>query len=243
VAEEGKVMITNAQSGTNVHEIADRIFRINTPVVLPGDRRFSFNQYLVVDEEPMLFHTGLRKLFPLVSDAIGRVISLDRMRYFALSHVEADECGAMNDFLAVAPNAVPLCGRIAAMVSMTDLADRQPRAMSDGELICLGNHTLKWFDTPHMPHGWECGLMFDTTTRTFLCGDLFTQPGKGEAPVIESDVLGPSEAFRKPMTTLHTLPTQPPSWKGLPASSRLRWPACMAVLGVAMARRCSENWL
>jgi len=192
-------MITNAQSGTNVHEIADRIFRINTPVVLPGDRRFSFNQYLVVDEEPMLFHTGLRKLFPLVSDAIGRVLPLDRMRYFALSHVEADECGAMNDFLAVAPNAVPLCGRIAAMVSMTDLADRPPRAMSDGELICLGTHTLKWFDTPHMPHGWECGLMFDTTTRTFFCGDLFTQPGKGEAPVTESDVLGPSEAFRKPM--------------------------------------------
>ena len=192
-------MITNAQSGTNVHEIADRIFRINTPVVLPGDKSFSFNQYLIVDDEPMLFHTGLRKLFPLVSDAIGRVLPLDRMRYFALSHVEADECGAMNDFLAVAPNAVPLCGRIAAMVSMSDLADRPPRAMSDGELICLGTHTLKWFDTPHMPHGWECGLMFDTTTRTFLCGDLFTQPGKGEAPVTESDVLGPSEAFRKPM--------------------------------------------
>jgi flavorubredoxin len=193
------MMITNAQSGTNVVEIADGVYRINTPISFPDGRGFSFNQYLVVDDEPLLFHTGHRKMFPLVSDAIGRVIPIDRMRYFALSHVEADECGSMNDLLAAAPNAVPLCGRIAAMVSMNDMADRPPRAIADGESICLGTHTLRWFDTPHMPHGWECGLMLELQTRTFFCGDLFTQPGKGEQALTESDILGPSESFRRPM--------------------------------------------
>ena len=192
-------MITNAQSGTNVVEVADGIYRINTPISFPDGRGFSFNQYLVVDDEPLLFHTGHRKMFPLVSDAIGRVIPIDRMRYFALSHVEADECGSMNDLLAAAPNAVPLCGRIAAMVSMNDMADRPPLAIADGESICLGTHTLRWFDTPHMPHGWECGLMLELQTRTFFCGDLFTQPGKGEQALTESDILGPSESFRRPM--------------------------------------------
>ena len=126
-------MITNPNSGTNIHEITDGIYRINTPIRLPDGAPFSFNQYLVVDDEPLLFHTGPRKLFPLVSEAIGRVLPLDRLRYVGLSHVEADECGSMNEFLAVAPRAVPLCGQIAAMVSMNDLADRAPRALADGE--------------------------------------------------------------------------------------------------------------
>jgi flavorubredoxin len=192
-------MITNSQSGTNIQEVADGIFRINTPVAIPGAGSFNFNQYLIVDDAPMMFHTGQRGLYPLVSEAIRAVLPLDRLRYLALSHFEADECGALNSFLAAAPEAVPVCGRIAAMVSITDFADRAPRALGDGEELKIGRRTMKWFDTPHMPHSWECGLVMDTMTRTFFCGDLFTQGGKGEVAVTESDILGPSEAFRAPM--------------------------------------------
>ena len=192
-------MITNSQSGTNIHEIADGIYRINTPVGLPGAGQFNFNQYLVVDDEPMLFHSGLRKMFPLVREAIAAVMPVERLRYIGLSHFEADECGALNEFLAVAPQAEPLCGQVAALVSVNDYADRAARALADGEELSLGHHRIRWFDTPHMPHGWECGLLMDMSTRTFFCGDLFTQGGTGEVPLTESDILGPSEAFRGPM--------------------------------------------
>jgi len=192
-------MITNAQSGTNVHEVAEGIFRINTPIAIPGAGAFNFNQYLIVDDEPLLFHTGPRRIFPLVSEAVASVIRLDALRYVALSHFEADECGSLNEWLAAAPRSVPLCGRVAAMVSVGDYADRPPRALSDGEDLALGRHTVRWFDTPHVPHAWECGLMMETRTRTLLCGDLFTQGGAGKVPLTESDILGPSEAFRKPL--------------------------------------------
>ena len=192
-------MISNTQSGTNVHEIAEGIYRINTPVALPGAGQFNFNQYLIVDETPLLFHTGPRRMFPLVHEAVGRVMAVERLRYVAFSHFEADECGALNEWLEVAAHAEPLCGRIAAMVSVNDVADRPARALADDELLQLGRHAVRWFDTPHMPHGWDCGLMMETATRTFLCGDLFTQGGAGEVPLTESDILGPSEAFRQPM--------------------------------------------
>ena len=192
-------MITNSQSGTNIHEIADGIYRINTPVGLPGAGQFNFNQYLLIDDEPLLFHSGLRKLFPCVREAIATVMPVERLRYVGLSHFEADECGALNEFLAVAPQAVPLCGQVAALVSVNDYADRAARAMADGEELALGRHRIRWFDTPHMPHGWECGLLMDTFTKTFFCGDLFTQGGAGEVALTESDILGPSEAFRGPM--------------------------------------------
>ena len=193
-------MITNSQSGTNVHEIADGIYRINTPVSLPGGPgHFNFNQYLIVDDQPMLWHTGLRKLFPLVREAIATVMPVERLRYLGLSHFEADECGALNEFLAIAPQAEPVCGQVAALVSVNDYADRAPRALADGEDLSLGRHNMRWFDTPHMPHGWECGLMMDMSTRTFFCGDLFTQGGTGEMALTESDIFGPSEAFRAPM--------------------------------------------
>jgi len=190
-------MVTNPQSGTNLNEIAPGIYRINTPVSIPGGPdRFNFNQYLVVDEEPLLFHTGPRKMFTLVREAIEGVMPVERLRYVGLSHFEADECGAINEFLAAAPRAVPLCGRIAALVSVNDAADRPARALADRETLALGKHTLRWFDTPHLPHAWECGLMMETHTRTFFCGDLFTQGGAGDPPVTESDILAPSEAFR-----------------------------------------------
>jgi flavorubredoxin len=193
-------MITNAQSGTNIHEIADGIYRINTPVAMPGSvGKFNFNQYLIVDEAPLLFHTGLRRLFPLVREAVGRIMPIERLRYVSVSHFEADECGALNDWLAAAPEAEPLCSRVGAMVSIGDVADRAPRAMADGEVLTLGRHAVRWFDTPHMPHGWDCGMMMESSTRTFLCGDLFTQGGGGGKPIVETDILGPSEAFRAPM--------------------------------------------
>jgi flavorubredoxin len=200
-------MVTNPDSGTNVCEVADGIYRINTPIRIPDGTAFSFNQYLVADDEPLLFHTGPRKLFPLVSQAVSRVLPLEHLRYIGLSHVEADECGSMNEFLAAAPRAAPLCGRVAAMVSMNDLADRPPRALADGEQLVLGRHALRWFDTPHMPHAWECGLMMDTSTGTFFCGDLFTQPGGGEVALTEADILGPSEAFRRSMDYFAHAPT------------------------------------
>lgn len=192
--------ITNTQSGTNVHEIAAGIYRINTPVALPGEiGAFSFNQYLIEDDEPLLFHAGLRQLFPLVHEAVASVLPAGELRHIAFSHVEADECGALNAWLATAPQSAPLCSTVAAMVSINDLADRPPRALADGETLSLGRHRLRWFDAPHLPHGWDCGFLMDETTRTLLCGDLFTQPGRGEPPLTEGDILGPSEAFRQPM--------------------------------------------
>ena len=187
-------------SSTRVDEITDGIFRISTPVpasVVPGG--FTFNQYLIRDAAPLLFHTGPRMLFGAVREAIERVIPVATLRYVAFSHVEADECGSLNQFLAVAPQAVPLCGQVAAMVSIGDLADRPPRALADQERLALGRHTVQWIDAPHLPHGWECGYLGEITTRTLFCGDLFTQFGEEHPAVTENDILEPSEAGRRVM--------------------------------------------
>ena len=188
-------MITNQAAGTTIDEVADGIYRIATPVdVVPGG--FSFNQYLIVDDEPLLFHTGLRRAFPLVREAIAAVMPVDRLRHISFSHYEADECGALNDLLAVAPRAAPLCGKVAAMVSVGDIADRPPRPLDDGEAVTLGRHAVRWLATPHLPHAWECGFLYEETTRTLLCGDLFTQGGARHPATTEGDILEPSEAFR-----------------------------------------------
>jgi flavorubredoxin len=192
-------MITDTKSGTNVHEIADGIFRINTPIAIPGAGEFNFNQYLVRDDQPLLFHTGPRRMFPLVRDAVAAVMPVERLRFVGLSHFEADECGALNEWLHAAPRAEAVCSRVAAMVSVNDFADRPPRALADDETLDLGRHVVRWLDTPHMPHSWECGLMMEERTRTFLCGDLFTRGGRGEVPLTEDDILEASEAFRAPM--------------------------------------------
>ena len=193
------MVITNRQAGTNVHEVADAIYRINTPVLIDGAGGFSFNQYLIVDDEPLIFHTGPRKMFPLVREAVESILPIESLRFIAFSHVEADECGSLNEWLAVAPQSVPLCGTVAALVSIGDLADRPPRALADGELLFLGKHAVRWFDAPHLPHGWECGFLSEERTSTLLCGDLFTQGGSDLPPVTESDILGQSEAFRHEM--------------------------------------------
>ena len=187
--------IVNTESGTRIDEIADGIYRISTPsTVVPGG--FTFNQFLVEDEAPLLFHTGLRGMFPLVREAVAHVLGdAARLRYLSFSHVEADECGAANLWLATAPGAQLVCSTTAAMVSMNDLADRPPRALADGEELSLGRRSLRWVDTPHLPHGWESGLMFEPGTGTLLCGDLFTAGGADVPPLSASDVVGPALAM------------------------------------------------
>ncbi len=164
------------------------------PASFPGG--FTFNQFLIDDEEPLLFHTGLRRMFPLVREAIETVRPVTRWRHISFSHFEADECGALTEFLAAAPKAVPLCGALAADVSVRDVADRAPRPLAEGEEVRLGRHTVRWLYTPHVPHAWECGHLFETRTSTLLCGDLYTQGGHEHVPITESDILGPSEAMR-----------------------------------------------
>jgi flavorubredoxin len=190
--------VVNQQSGTRIDEIENGIYRISTPVtVIPGG--FSFNQYLIADEAPLLFHSGPRRMFGLVAEAVNAVMPVERLRYIGLSHFEADECGALNEFLAAAPRAVPLSGRIAKMVSVDDFADREGRGLGEGEELVLGQHRVTWLDAPHVPHGWECGFLHERSTGTLLCGDLFTQPGATHEPLTENDILEPSEAMRRAM--------------------------------------------
>jgi glyoxylase-like metal-dependent hydrolase (beta-lactamase superfamily II) len=193
--------IVHPESGTNVHEIAAGIYRISVPVPpsqMPGG--FTFNQFLVDDDEPLLFHTGPRRLFPLVRAAVSHVLGDPaKLRWVGFSHVEADECGSLNEWLEVAPHALPVCSQVAAMVSVSDFALRPPRALREGEELSLGRKKMRWLDAPHLPHNWECGYLFERTTRTLLCGDLFTQGGADLVPLTESEVLGPSEGFRQAM--------------------------------------------
>jgi flavorubredoxin len=190
---------TSKESGTSIEEIAEDLFRISTPIppeVMPGG--FTFNQFLIVDDEPLLFHTGPRRLFPVTRDAVQHVLPLERLRFIAFSHVEADECGSLNDWLRAAPSSEPLCSEIGALVSISDLADRPPRGLADGEQVSLGRHRVTWLATPHLPHGMECGYFFEERTRTLLCGDLFTQPGN-QVPAVstsEASIWDPSESFR-----------------------------------------------
>jgi len=187
--------VTNQRSGTRVDEVAAGIYRISTPVPdAPGG--FSFNQYLVDDDQPLLFHSGPRRIVALTAEAVATVIPLEKLRYVGFSHFESDECGALNPFLDRAPQAEPLCGRINALIN-GDTFDRPPRILADGEELVLGAHRVRWFDTPHLPHAWECGYLHESSTGTLLCGDLFTQGGLGTPALVTTDILGPSEAFRK----------------------------------------------
>ena len=178
---------------TRIHEIADGIYRLSTfvPDIAPP-AGFTFNQFLVLGDEPLLFHTGLRQMFPLIRSAVSRLVQPERLRWVAFGHYEADECGAMNEWLAVAPQAEVAHGQTGCLVSLNDMADRTPRVLHDGEVIDLGKGRLvRYFDTPHLPHGWEAGVLFEETTGTLLCGDLFTQLGDGPA-LTETDIVGPA---------------------------------------------------
>lgn len=218
-------MITNSHTGTRIDEIANRIFRINTPVATPGGP-FSFNQYLIQGDEPLLFHTGPAALFSVVAEAIESTIPVAKLRYVGFSHFEADECGALNRFLDSAPSAVPVCSRVAAMTSVSDYAARPPRVLTDSEDLSLGDRNVRWFDTPHLPHSWESGLMMDLSTQTLFCGDLFTQGGRGDVALVSEDILGPSEAFRGAMDYFANSPHTGQMLERL-ARQRPRTMACM----------------
>lgn len=188
-------MITNQETGTRVDEVAAGIYRICTPLdVVPGG--FTFNSYLIDDEEPLIFHAGYRKLFATTLEAVKKVIPIERVRWIGGSHFEGDEFGALNEFLAVAPKATPFGSEIGVLTSINDFATRPARGLGDGEEFSIGGRRMKWFYTPHVPHGWDCGILFDHSTGTLLCGDLFTQPGADMPAVTESEVLSSSERMR-----------------------------------------------
>ncbi|MGD9798433.1 MAG: MBL fold metallo-hydrolase [Acidimicrobiia bacterium] len=177
---------------TNLDEIADGIYRLSTyvPEVAPP-AGFSFNQFLVVAEEPLLFHTGPRGMFPLVAEAVARVVPVERLRWITFGHVESDECGSVNMWLAAAPDATVAHGALGCDVSLDDLCDRPPRPLDDGEVIDLGGRRVRMIATPHVPHGWEAQVLFEETTGTLLCGDLFSHLGGGPA-LVTGDVVGPA---------------------------------------------------
>jgi len=185
---------------TQVDEIADGIYRLSTYIPeVAAPAGYTFNQFLIDADEPLLFHTGMRQLFPLVSEAVATVMPVERLRWITFGHVEADECGAMNQWLAAAPHAEVAHGEIGCMVSINDLADRPPRPLQDGEMIELGGKRVRHLETPHVPHAWEARLLYEETTETLLCGDLFTQLGTCAALTTE-DLVEPAmvaeHAFR-----------------------------------------------
>lgn len=178
---------------TKVEEIANGIYRLSTfvPDIAPP-AGFTFNQFLVLGDEPLMFHTGLRKMFSLNRDALSRIIAPERLRWITYGHFEADECGAMNEWLAAAPEATAAHGATACLVSLNDFADRPPRVLANAEVIDLGGgKRVRFIDTPHTPHGWDAGVLYEESTGTLLCGDLFTQLGDGPA-LITDDIVGPA---------------------------------------------------
>ena len=178
---------------TRMDEIADGIYRISTLVPEIGPDGFSFNQFLIDAEQPLLFHTGHRSMLPAVADQISRVTPLESLRWITFGHIESDECGAMNQLLAAAPRAEVAHGMTGCMVSLNEMADRPPRPLADGETLDIGGKRLTHLDTPHVPHGWEARVLYEETTGTLLCGDLFSHLGDGP-PVTGDDVVGPAEA-------------------------------------------------
>lgn len=174
---------------TRVSEIADRVYRLSTFVPEVSPYGFTFNQFLLDADEPLLFHAGHRRMFPQIAEAVARIIPLERLRWISFGHIEADECGAMNEWLAAAPRADIVHGELACDISLNDMADRPPRALADGETIDLGGKRIRFLHTPHVPHGWESGVMFEETAQLLLCGDLFTHTGDPE-PLTRGDILG-----------------------------------------------------
>jgi flavorubredoxin len=177
---------------TRISEIAYGIYRLSTFVAgIAPPAGFVFNSFVVLGDEPLLFHTGLRKMFGTNRDALSRLVAPERLRWISWGHYEADECGAMNEWLAVAPHAELAHGQTGVLVSVNDMADRAPRVLGDGEVIDLGGKRVRYIDTPHTPHGWDAGVMYEETTGTLLSGDLFTQLGDGPA-VTRGDIVGPA---------------------------------------------------
>jgi flavorubredoxin len=180
--------------GNEIDEIAANIYRLSTfvPEIAPP-AGFTFNHFLVMADEPLLFHCGLRAMFPSLSAAVARILPVERLRWITFGHVEADECGAMNAWLAAAPQAEVAHGMISCQVSLNDMADRLPRVLGDGEVLDIGGRSIRYVDTPHVPHGWDAGVLYEETTGTLFCGDLFTHTGDGPA-LTEADIVRPAIA-------------------------------------------------
>jgi flavorubredoxin len=197
---------------TNVHEIADKVYRLSTTIPEAAPGGFTFNQYLLDGDEPLLFHTGARQLFPLVSEAVAKVIDPATLRWVSFGHVESDESGSMNQWLELAPTSQVVFNPLGVMVSLNDLADRPPLALvTDDAAHDIGGHQVRIIPTPHVPHGWEAQVLFDETTRTLFCGDLFTQVGESPAIVHDGDVIQPAldaeDLFGATALTANTAPT------------------------------------
>jgi flavorubredoxin len=200
---------------TTVDEIADGIYRLSTwvPDVAPP-AGFTFNQFLVNAEEPLLFHTGPRAMFPLVSEAVASIVPVERLRWITFGHVESDECGSMNEWLAAAPGAQVASSMIGCMVQLNDLADRPPQARADGEVVDLGGKRVRHIDTPHVPHGWEAAVLYEETTGTLLCGDLFTHLGNGPA-LTTDDIVEPAMAAEEIFRASSLAPSTAGTIRGL----------------------------
>ena len=168
-----------------VTEVAPDLYRVSIYV---SEFNLQFNSFLVKDEEPLMFHAGLKGMFPQYREAVASVIEPSQLRWIAFSHFESDECGGLNQWLALAPNAQPLCSLVGAIVSVNDFAIRAARPLSDGEVLTTGKYRFRFCQTPHLPHGWDAGLLFEETERTLLCSDLFHQEGDGAA-LTETDIL------------------------------------------------------
>ena len=182
---------------TRIDEIGDDIFRISTkvpPDVVPGG--FTFNPYLIRDDSPLLFHTGLRGMFPEVREAVGKVIDAAKLGTISFSHFESDECGALHEWLSVAPKAEVVCSDLGAMVSVNDFIGKEARGLADGGTFTTGKYRFRFCRTPHLPHGWDAGVLFEETEKTLLCSDLFHQTGDLE-PITSNDVVGRSHEAMK----------------------------------------------
>ena len=169
-----------------IDEIAPDLYRIS--LYVPAIN-LQFNHFLVRDDEPLLFHTGMRGMFPAVREAVATLIDPASLRWISWSHFEVDECGALNEWLAEAPNAIPVCGELGAMINIADFSNRPPRGLKPDETLGTGRHRFRFVPTPHLPHGWDAGVLFEETDRVLLCSDLMHQLGDVE-PVTSGDVVG-----------------------------------------------------
>lgn len=200
---------------TTTNEIADGIYRISTFVSeIAPPAGFTFNQFLIVADEPLLFHCGPRAMFPQVSAAVAAIVPLEKLRWISFGHIEGDECGSMNQWLAAAPEAEIIYNELGCELSVSDLAERPPKALAEGEVLDLGGKRVSLIPTPHVPHGWEAQVLYEETTKTLFCGDLFSHVGN-PPPLVEQDITEPAMAAEDMFNATGIGPTTAPTIRRL----------------------------